>query len=225
MSEKTTKPVKPGADRPKTALGKSVSLTMGLIAAIFITVVVSIIIEVVGITFDWWPEDHAMELLEAERGFIGGVDAIPLVPFTAASVEVKASQKLDEAIGSVYQKTQARHATDKLTVYISAAINVTQLVLLRLVVILFILPGYLVVALAAAIDGGTKRDIRKFTGEHESSYVFHGAKRWIFPSIVATASIYLLLPFSVYPALVFAPSMILFGSLLYVATARFKKFL
>ena len=95
----------------------------------------------------------------------------------------------------------------------------------RLTICLFVLPGFLLVALVAFYDGLVARDIRKYTGGHESSYVFHKAKRWIVPSLLLTISIYLMLPFSLRPAVIFAPSMLFTGLMIYIATSRFKKFL
>ena len=40
-----------------------------------------------------------------------------------------------------------------------------------------------------------------------------------------TISIYLMLPFSIPPVAIFAPSMAFTGLMIYVATSRFKKFL
>lgn len=100
-----------------------------------------------------------------------------------------------------------------------------KLVLLRVAICLFVLPGFALIALGAFYDGLVARDIRKYSGGHESSYVFHKAKRWIAPSLLLTMSLYLMLPFSFAPVFVFAPSMLLTGLMIYVAASRFKKFL
>jgi integrating conjugative element membrane protein (TIGR03747 family) len=81
------------------------------------------------------------------------------------------------------------------------------------------------IALVAFCDGLVSRDIRKYTGGHESSYVFHKAKRWIVPSLMLTISVYLMLPFSLPPVVIFAPAMGLTGMMIYIAASRFKKFL
>ena len=116
-------------------------------------------------------------------------------------------------------------STNGLHPYGVAAINTVKLILLRLSICLFVLPGFVLIALVAFYDGLVARDIRKYTGGHESSYVFHKAKRWIVPSLVLTISIYLMLPFSVPPVVIFAPSMALTGMMIYIAASRFKKFL
>ena len=104
-------------------------------------------------------------------------------------------------------------------------LTTVKLILLRLSICLFVLPGFLLIALVAFYDGLVARDIRKYTGGHESSYVFHKAKRWIVPSLMLTISLYLMLPFSLRPVVIFAPAMCLTGMMIYVAASRFKKFL
>lgn len=225
MSERVGKPVKPPVEKPKGVLAQSLSWTTSLIGALLMAVAISVVIELVGIAAGWWPGNHAAALLFVERGYIQGIEQIPLMSFTPMAAAGYAEDKLQTVVGGVYQDALDTQRSDPLSVYVLGAINISQLVVLRLVVTLFALPGYLVVALAAVIDGGVRRDIRKYTGEHESSYIFHGAKRWILPGIMGTVSLYLLLPFSVYPALIFAPSMLLFGYLLYVVTGSFKKFI
>jgi hypothetical protein len=225
VSERVAKPVQPQTEKPKGVLAQSLSWTMGVIGALLVTIAISVVVELTGIAAGWWHGGHAAGLLFVERGYIEGIEQIPLISFKPVVVADHAEERVQAVVGGIYQDALGTQDSDPLSVYLLGAINITQLVVLRLVVTLFTLPGYLVVALAAVIDGGVRRDIRKYTGEHESSYIFHGTKRWLLPGIMGTVSLYLLLPFSVYPALIFAPSMVLFGYLLYVVTGRFKKFI
>jgi integrating conjugative element membrane protein (TIGR03747 family) len=109
-------------------------------------------------------------------------------------------------------------------VYGVAAINTVKLLLLRGVIVVLALPGYVLAIVAGLFEGLVARDIRKFTGGHESAYVFHKAKRWIAPSVMVTVTLYLMLPWSVPPALLFAPTMLLAAGMVYIAASRFKKF-
>lgn len=225
MSERSIQPTKPPADKPKGMVGRTLSWTFGLLGALLMTIALSVVIELVGITAGWWPQSHAAGLLFVERSYIESIDRFPLTALTPFTVADRAGEQAHAVVGPTYINALHTQDTDPMSPYVLGALNITMLVILRLVVALFTLPGYLLVALAAGIDGGVRRDIRKYTGEHESSYIFHGTKRFVLPGVMATLSIYLLLPFSVYPALVFAPSMALFGYLLYVVTGRFKKFI
>jgi len=224
MADRQQKNGKPPVDKPQGWISKTLSWTLGVLGALVMTIALSVIIELVGIAAGWWPQSHAAGLLFIERSYIESIDRFPLTALTPIVVAEQADQHAHALIGGVYTNALNTQASDPLSPYLLGALNITLLVVLRLVVALFTLPGFALVAIAAVIDGGVRRDIRKYTGEHESSYVFHGTKRFVIPGIAATVSLYLLLPFAVYPALVFAPAMALFGYMLFVITGRFKKY-
>ena len=225
MTQERARKEKPQAEKPKGTVGRTLSWIFGLAGALLVAIAISVVIELVGIAARWWPGNHAATLLITERSYIEAIDQFPLMALSPTMVASAAQSRFDQATATMRRSATHAGSDDSVAVYLLAAINITKLVLLRLVVCLFSLPGYLIVAIAALIDGVVQRDIRKFTGGHESSYVFHKAKRWVVPAIVGTVSLYLMMPWSLYPALVFAPSMALFGFMLYVAASRFKKFL
>jgi hypothetical protein len=200
------------------ALAKGLGLIAGLVSAALLAVGVSVLIECVGIALDWWPANHAMTLLISERAYIEAIDQYPMTALSPRAVSAIASQEFDGFWRSIF-------SANGLSPYGVAAINSVKLILLRLSICLFVLPGFVLIALAAFYDGLVSRDIRKYTGGHESSYVFHKAKRWIVPSLMLTISVYLMLPFSLPPVVIFAPSMALTGMMIYIAASRFKKFL
>ncbi len=202
-------------EREKGFIGSVFSLVCALLGAAITAVAASVIVEWVGIAMEWWPGDHSAQMLYTERSYIEAIEAYPLTPLRPVDISDKALASVDGAVSSAGITTG---------VYLAAMLNTIKLVILRSVLSLFALPGYLLVALAAFFEGLVARDIRKYTGGHESSYVFHKAKRWITPTVVLTVTIYLMLPFSVAPALVFAPTMFFTGVMVYIATSRFKKF-
>lgn len=189
-----------------------------LVSAVFLAVGVSVLIECVGISQGWWPSDHAMMLLIAERAYIEAIDQYPMTALSPQVLSDTAASEFDGFWRSLI-------SPNNLNQYGVAGINTMKLILLRLSICLFVLPGFMLIALVAFYDGLVARDIRKYTGGHESSYVFHKAKRWIVPSLMLTISIYLMLPFSLRPVVIFAPAMLLTGMMIYVAASRFKKFL
>lgn len=225
MSEQKNRQVKPPVDKPQGIIARTLSWVFGLAGALLVVIALSAVIEVVGIEAHWWPADHASALLVRERSYLEMIDRVPLTALTPVASFNNVEWHFDGATADVHQSARHRQGNDPLSVYVLAAINTVKLLLLRLVVCLFSLPGYAVVAVAALIDGGVQRDIRKYTGAHESSYLFHGAKRWILPGIMGTVSLYLMSPWSIYPALAFVPSMALFGYMLFVVSGRFKKYI
>jgi len=216
------RPAEPRNDKPvvhqRGALAKVLGRVGALVTALLLAVGISVLIECLGIAWGWWPSNHAMGLLLTERAYIEAINEYPLTALTPQSLSDIASREF-EGIWRVLWSPSG------LNTYVSAGINTVKLVLLRLSVCLFVLPGFALIALVAFHDGLVARDIRKYTGGHESSYVFHKAKRWIVPSLMLTISVYLMLPFSLRPVVIFAPSMLLTGMMVYVATSRFKKFL
>jgi hypothetical protein len=193
-------------------------MATALLAALLFAVGVSVLVECLGIALNWWPTNHAMTLLIKERAYIEAIDQYPLTALTPLALSDSAAHEFDGLWQSLFSQSGINH-------YVAASINTVKLVLLRLSICLFVLPGFVLVALVAFYDGLVARDIRKYTGGHESSYVFHKAKRWIVPSLLLTISVYLMLPFSLRPVVIFAPSMLFTGLMIYVATSRFKKFL
>ena len=222
MSEHRSPPKQAKSDKPvvheRGAITQLLGLATALLAAVLLAVGVSVLIECLGIALGWWPANHAMTLLIRERGYIEAIDQYPLTALTPLAVADSASAEFDGLWQAVFNSRGMNS-------YATATINTVKLVLLRLTICLFVLPGFVLIALVAFYDGLVARDIRKYTGGHESSYVFHKAKRWIVPSLLLTISAYLMLPFSILPAAVFAPSMVLTGLMIYVAASRFKKFL
>ena len=215
--QKQRKPDKP-VIHERGAVTRTLGMATALLAAMLLAVGVSVLVECLGIALQWWPKNHAMTLLIKERTYIEAIDLYPLTALTPLALSESASAECDGLWRSVF-------STSGMTSYVAGAINTVKLVLLRLSICLFVLPGFVLVALVAFYDGLVARDIRKYTGGHESSYVFHKAKRWIVPSLLLTIAIYLMLPFSLRPVVIFAPSMLLTGLMIYVATSRFKKFL
>ena len=220
MKERHTK--EPKREKPvvheRGPVVRCLGLVAALVTAVLLAVGVSVLVECVGISLDWWPANHARVLLITERAYIEAIDQYPMTALSPRELSDIASQQFDGFWRSIF-------SPHGLSPYVVAAINSVKLILLRLSICLFVLPGFVLISLAAFYDGLVSRDIRKYTGGHESSYVFHKAKRWIVPSLMLTISVYLMLPFSLPPVVIFAPSMALTGMMIYIAASRFKKFL
>jgi len=208
------KPVRHERSFPTRILGWSGAV----LAAMLFALAISVVIECLGIAAGWWPSNHARTLLITERSYIEAIDQYPLTALSPQGVADQASREFDGLWQSLWSPANVG-------AYTTAGIHTVKLVMLRTAITLFVLPGFALIALVAFYDGLVARDIRKYTGGHESSYVFHKAKRWIVPSLVLTITVYLMLPFSLPPVAIFAPSMVLTGLMIYVATSRFKKFL
>ncbi len=109
--------------------------------------------------------------------------------------------------------------------YVLAAMQVTQVFSVRLAILVLATPVFIMFTLVAIVDGLVKRDLRRWGGGRESSFVYHWAKRSALPLLVLTWVIYLALPFSLHPAFVVLPFATLFALSLEVTASAFKKYL
>jgi len=77
----------------------------------------------------------------------------------------------------------------------------------------------------ALIDGLVRRDLRRWGGGRESSFVYHYAKKAAFPMVIVAWVLYLALPFSLHPSWIILPFAIGFGLTVAVTASTFKKYL
>lgn len=102
---------------------------------------------------------------------------------------------------------------------------VAQDVALRLCVALFALPAFALACLVGAVDGLVRRDLRRWQGGRESSFVYHHAKRYTAWALTGGFGLYLSWPFGgfnpAYMVLVFA---VLVAATLSATVAAFKKY-
>ena len=108
--------------------------------------------------------------------------------------------------------------------YLQASTYVTQTFVIRLALILFSLPIFLVAALVGSVDGLVERDLRRWGGGRESSNVFNLARRSVVPSFVAACVVYISLPFSINPVIVILPFAFLLGLAVRIGFERLKKY-
>lgn len=211
-------PVDRSPPREPGRIGQAMGGLAAVASATFIAAALSVVVEWVGMLAGWWGERHAMELLVRERSYIEAIDRYPLTTLAPAQVADGVAFQVEGAM-----RWMGWHNATQ--VYLVAAINTLKLVALRLTMCALIAPAFVLVSVVALIDGLVARDIRKYEGGHESSYLFHKAKRFVVPSVMLTVSVYLMLPVSIPPVVVFAPALTLTASMIYVASSRFKKYL
>jgi integrating conjugative element membrane protein (TIGR03747 family) len=109
--------------------------------------------------------------------------------------------------------------------YVIAAMQITQVFAVRLVILTLATPVFGLFSLVALVDGFVQRDLRRWGGGRESSFVYHWAKRSALPLLVLRWVIYLALPVSLHPSLVVLPFATLFGLSVAVTASSFKKYL
>ncbi len=109
--------------------------------------------------------------------------------------------------------------------FIVAAMTITQVFSVRLAILTLALPVFVLFALLGLVDGLVRRDLRRWGGGRESSFVYHHAKQVILPALVVAWVVYLALPFSLHPSVVILPFAALCALALAVTASTFKKYL
>lgn len=207
---------------------------------LFFSLLLSIAIEWIGLTF-WWPEQgaqHAIGMYEAELAHLSG-DLSQSVfisdPTSFAGVLVHGMETawrssgllgLIDGMGQPVADGQLLHdLVSSVHEYAVATVFVTLVFAVRLAILILSLPLFILFGLLGLIDGLVERDLRRFSAGRESAYVFHIAKRAMTPMVVLAWAIYLSIPFSLHPALVIIPFAVIFALSVGIAASSFKKYL
>lgn len=221
-------------------IGKTISGTVALAVWLILSLLISIVIEWIGMVW-FWPEQgvgHAESVLKADQAYLNHQlyehslkakhDVILQTQAAVAWVERQSWLKswvphdADQTHGVV--GSWLGQGYRKSLPYLEAATIVTQTFVIRLALILFSLPVFLLAAMVGAVDGLVERDLRRWGGGRESSNVFNLAKRSVVPAFVGACVIYISLPFSINPALVLLPFALLLGLAVRISFERLKKY-
>lgn len=239
------------AVKPKTITGKLLALPFAAFGIVCGSLILSIIVELVGMSF-FWPEEgwhHARDMFYYE---VEQLDAT----FTKSLILSNPVQTTEWMLAHVYdwlfinsgllekmnttpveQQTMAvqgqrmsfkaylGQAVSGVQAYLLAAAYTTLTVLVRVVILILSLPLILLTVFVGFVDGLVRRDLRRFTAGRESGFVYHRARSFIAPILTLPWVIYLALPISISPLFVMLPCAALAGIVMDVATASFKKYL
>jgi len=109
--------------------------------------------------------------------------------------------------------------------FVIAMMQVTQVFSVRMAILTLAMPIFLLFSLVALVDGLVQRDLRRWGGGKESSFVYHYAKKAALPLVVITWVVYLALPFSLHPSFIVLPFAAMFALTVTVTASTFKKYL
>lgn len=206
-----------------------------IIGIVVISILCSIIIEWLGIYFNWFEatgSDHAYQTMVSEMGYLDthfrrSLMVSEPVQFATHLIET-CNQWLFIKTG-IAAWTQAQLTPGSwlstIQTYLTAAMYVTLMTLTRCVILLLTLPLFVIAALIGVTDGLVSRDLRRFGAGRESAFIYHHAKRLVTPVFLTAWLIYLSLPFSIHPNLFLLPCALLFGLMVSIAASSFKKYL
>ena len=227
-------------------ISKSLTAIAKIIQWLLLSLLFSIIIEWAGMVL-WWPDEgleHSRAMLANEISYLDNdfrrsvVTSDParfakrfadntyhylfeVTRFVAfirwvSPPPVKNEQGLRPTLYKIYHP---------IAEFVIAMMQVTQVFSVRLAILTLAMPIFLLFSLVALVDGLVQRDLRRWGGGRESSFVYHYAKKAALPLVVLTWVTYLALPFSMHPTLVVLPFAVMFAFAVAITASTFKKYL
>jgi integrating conjugative element membrane protein (TIGR03747 family) len=233
-------------------VGFVLALTVGGVVTTCFSWVLSIVIEMVGLQTVWKAEgiNHSRDVVIEGLGYIAAAPRSVLVEDTVAfSTKLAATVArpfLALGVLEYYERAQTSRATPvaQSNAVASAlkraglassgffadtamvAMYTAQDTALRLAVVLFTLPAFVLATVLGVIDGLVRRDLRKWGGGRESSFVYHHAKAMTYMAMGGGFSLYLAWPTGGFnPAYMVLVFTVLSAYFLSLTVASFKKYL
>jgi len=221
------------------------------IGLIFLTIFswgMGVLIEIVG-TYTVWAdqgEHHSRQLVIEDLGYIAAAPRSVLVrdtvgfsrelltcvslPFDKFGIDAWYRRMNEAAHDEPVRTGGVANASRELAIEISRWLIIAKYVAmdtaLRLSIAVFAMPAFALACLLGAVDGLVRRDLRRWGGGRESSFVYHRAKRFATWSLTGGFAAYLSWPFGgfnpAYMVLIFTA---LVAASLSTTLATFKKYL
>jgi integrating conjugative element membrane protein (TIGR03747 family) len=213
---------------------------------LLLSLLISIVIEFFGMVY-WWPEgglEHSRRMLDTEIAWLDQDFRQSLLSSQPARAARNAADRSHDLL---FEQTRLKQLAEWLrrsavdtgssassrfrrwyrptADFITAAGHVVQLFAVRLTVLALATPVFLLFSLVGLVDGLVQRDLRRWGGGRESSYLYHYAKGSVWVFLIAAWVIYLAMPISINPALVVVPFAILFAFSISITASTFKKYL
>ncbi|KAA8554077.1 MULTISPECIES: TIGR03747 family integrating conjugative element membrane protein [Pseudomonas] len=222
----------------------AINLVLRIIGLLIASLLFSILIEFAGLLLFWGDQGwrHSEAMLTSELGWLSEHFKYSLILQQPGQTIVQwldfLNQWLVVKTGLADFAQQARVASqgnglwsgiNQLYVHIEdfvlSAVYVTFTFVVRLTILILATPLFLLATLTGFVDGLMRRDLRKFGAGRESSFVYHRAKRAVIPLLIVPWVIYLSLPFSLNPMVVFLPCAVTLGLTTVITSSTFKKYL
>lgn len=219
--------------------GTLFTLPFRILMILIISMMISVVIEWLGMSFDWWGtlldqhgSDHAYQTMKSEMGWIDINYQRSLLFQDPAAV---LGEYLAGAYNFLFVNTGVESFVDAnigeidwvgtVAEYLKAAMYVVLTTLVRVMILVLTSPLFLLAALVGFVDGLVRRDLRKAGAGGESAFIYHHAKRAVAPVFFVGWLLYLSMPFSIHPNWFLLPNAFIFGLFISIASGSFKKYL
>ncbi|MBY8168163.1 TIGR03747 family integrating conjugative element membrane protein [Vibrio fluvialis] len=202
---------------------------VALPVVILLTIVLSVLVEWVGLNFIWKDEgvNHSKMMLMAEVGYLNSYFKDSVLISSPALLAKKTTVTVNRAVFQplgVEKTLNSRNEYGFIQKHLVSAYFICQVVVIRLCVLLFSFPVYVLFGLVGIVTGLVERDLRRFGAGRELDDRYELAKRFIKPSVVLCFMLYLSWPDSVNPAFVIVPFAGMFGFAIHFTFKHYKKY-
>ena len=226
-------------------ISRLLSTLASIVQWLLLSLVLSIVIEWVGMTW-WWPDEgleHSRTMLATELGYLQTDFRRSLIsdrPMAIAKAMTDHVNRLRETLNRLVDPLVAWYTTSGITMqtgrtqersdstfarYAQAAGQTTELFAVRIAILVLALPVFVLAGLVGLVEGLVARDLRRWGGGRESSFVYHWAKRTAIPFLILAWVVYLAMPVSLHPTIIVLPCAAAFGLSLSITASTFKKYL
>jgi len=227
-------------------ISKTLTATAKVIQWLLLSLVFSILIEWAGMML-WWPDEgieHSRTMLAREISYLDTDFRRSVVTSDPARFAKRVADNTYHILFEVtrlvdfIQWVSPPPATNErglrvtlhkiyhpIAEFVIAMMQVTQVFSVRLAILTLAMPVFLLFSLVALVDGLVQRDLRRWGGGRESSFVYHYAKKAALPLVVMSWVVYLAMPFSLHPTFIVLPFAAMFALSVAVTASTFKKYL
>ncbi len=219
-----------------------VGSVMRFLGWVVFSLMLALIVEWIGMATVWSEEGsgHAKRALENDLSYLNK----RLLSKTSVLEDVvdqsvnDGLRWIDRNSGALYtekslKKQQSTNSSDwfnqkefvqRLSPYVEVVPLVAKTFCVRLALLGFSLPAFVLFFLMGMVDGLVERDLRRWGGGRESSMVYNLARKSLFRFFISACVIYISLPMSINPTWIILPFAIAFGLSTRVTFERFKKY-
>ena len=195
-------------------ISKSLTAIAKIIQWLLLSLLFSIIIEWAGMVL-WWPDeglDHSRTMLASEISYLDNDFRRSVVTSDPAQFAKRFADNTYHYLFEVTRfvdfirwvspppttseqglRPKLHKIFNPIAEFVIAMMQVTQVFSVRLAILSLATPVFLLFSLVALVDGLVQRDLRRWGGGRESSFVYHYAKKTVLPLVVITWVTYLAL--------------------------------
>ncbi len=197
-----------------------------ILAILFISIIFSIIIEWLGIIFDWWDQPdyhHAKTMFETELQWVLG-DFLSQNPILSDFFLNTHNNIYYYLIKSTGLEELSQSVSGFILVAVLSAIYIIEVVFVRIIVIMCAFPALILFSGVAIVDALYMRKMRQKTGAIEKAGIHHHTKRWVRPLIITPIVLLLASPFSIHPTYFVLSVSIIPATTIWISVSTYKKY-